>query len=616
MDNIYNKKFLLKTAELSQGEIDAYKSVLDNYENNISEEHSLVAAMIVEGIEFRKKYDDIFDEVTSSLKGQVLSEETQNLFPIDAACNDAVTIMNSKASVFDVGRIQVELKSNNINQNDIDDPNRSETFIDTFNKILNETYLVSPNYKYAMSDAIKYSRAYPFSVTAANWDDKATLGEDTNFKGDIIFETVPVENFWWDSASNSIETCEYAFVSKMLSYRLVCDFLKELGSKGNIELFEAAYANLKVAAVSKGTSDVVTNQTLIDNGAVEILSLYRVMDDGKVTVYYVMDRKYIIGSKNLSIPYLPFAILKEHSIPSQFIGMSSVRLALPYIKQKHILDSCFTTIALSQKSPTYLISQQSQIEGQDILQWTIGNASGSAVVTQADVNNSVGMVPTPVIHTDSLNYRNILDVEISKAANVTDINNNMASKISGAAVQNAVTQSTIKENTSITELERYLVRIVKIIMSYLKHKLPNNRNKVLSFRTKGGELQELTKDEFSKLEADVFIDAALLRTSKQETQKQDLMTLLQMQMQYLGKADYITFEDIVEKFNLPNKRDVIERIRNQDEQVKLNNATQLVQGVMQVMQEVAQNPQAPEVNIEQATAMVLQSLEQQKKVGR
>jgi hypothetical protein len=51
----------------------------------------------------------------------------------------------------------------------------------------------------------------------------------------------------------------------------------------------------------------------------------------------------------------------------------------------------------------------------------------------------------------------------------TDLINGVTnSSITGAAVRNKEEQATIKDNTSITELKKYLVRFVSIVIEFMK----------------------------------------------------------------------------------------------------------------------------------------------------
>lgn len=618
-----DKRFY-KSCVIDKFELDVSTKVLEDYMVNQSEEYLIASCLIDEAKRERDShYSVLYKTIEDTIKGIVVADSVSDMFPIATGNSEAMAIMNSKASVFDVNQLNVELKQVNVELSAITEEEaratgRDETFISIFNRILNESYLPKPQYKFCFSDAIKYSRGYPMSISLIGWDDNAILGSETNFTGDITCENIPLDSFYWDPSANDIDNCEYVWISKILPYRKIDDFVSKLKIK-NLKLLEAFYiTENSTSPKTNGTSDLANNQVLINNGAIELITIYKkeVKDKKtKIKLYHVVGGTYVIAEQVYDIPYLPFSILKEHGVPNSFTGVSSVMLALPHIKQKYFIDGVCNNIALTMKNPIYLVSNSSGINGGDLIDYSTTDA-GKAITTNDNPQTSVALVQSPSIQNDMLVWRQQLDAEISKAINASDINN-FGSKLSGSAVQNVIEQSTIKENTSIVELEKYLVRFVRIMLSFIKVKLSEKKGE-LTFRAKVtkdtndsqdvlNEFISLTGDEFVKLEADILIDTSLLRTSKQQKQQQDLLQLYQMELQYKGKADITTLKDIVISLNLPNKEAVISRMIQESEQNKAQQAVQLVEGVTQLMQ----MPEAAELGVEEATMIVLQQLQEQ-----
>lgn len=618
-------KFYSKVV-LTKQEVQNYDNVLVDYAKNRSEEDSLVKILIEDAKTFRDtNYQTLYDDIDKVIKGNLLSSEVSELFPIDTGSNEALNIMNNKASIFDVGALQVELKPTKSIEKiaDSEGNDTEENFINLFNRILNENYLAKPQYKFAFSDAIKYSRGYPMAITLIGWDDNATLGNGTNFMGDITCETLPIDSFYWDPSCNDIDTAEYCYITKVLPYRKLEQFIKMLNAH-NIDLLDAFYvnSNKQSSASNQGNSELASNQVLIDNGAIELITLFkkkRKLNKTTIEVFHVVGQEYVIGKQEYDISYLPFAVLKENRVPNSFTGVSSVMLALPLLKQKYFLDGILNNIALMQKNPNYLISQSSGIDGKELVDFTGSEAGKVHTVNSENPHTAVALVPTPQIQTDMLTLRQLISVDIDKTIHSTDLNN-FGSKLSGSAVQNVINQATISENTSVVELERYLVRFITIMLEFLRVKLSKiKRQDYLNFRAKvvkdsqspngsDYEMIDITPDMFEELYADVIIDASLLRVSKQQKQQQDLLTLFQTQAQYFGKSDIITFKEIIENLNLPNKQAVVDRVLKQDEQVKTAQAVQLVQQVLQIMQDPQMQEQ--QVSIEEVVAMVLAQMQQ------
>lgn len=609
-----NNKFY-RTCKISKEELNVYNNIVNKYLTNISDEDDLINILIEDAKSNRdSNYGELYGDIEEVIKGETLSKEAREMFEVDTGNNDALAIMNSKASIFDVNAINVELKACSVDRKDFESV---ETFVSLFNRILNENYLTRPQYKFAISDAIKYSRGYPMAITLIGWDDNAMLGNSTDFVGDITCENIPLSNFYWDASSNSIDTAEYCFVTKVLPYMKVDKFISNL-KNGDSELLKAFYVTQQATVLQESNGSIVNNQMLVNNGAIELLTFYkkeRVNNKTKIKVYHVVGNKFVIGKQEYDIPYLPIAILKEHAAPNSFTGVSSVMLALPYLKQKAFLDGTIATIELMQKSPTYIFSNASGIDGSEVINWT-GNQSGKALATNSPLSDTAAMLQTPQLTQDMLSYRSALINDIQSVISASDMNN-FGSKLSGSAVQSIINQNSINENTSIIELEKYLVRFISIMLEFLKVKLPEMKKKTLNFRAKamtdeqdvnnnGYEIIGIEPKDFERLKADVYVDASLLRTSKQQKQQQDLMQLYQMQLQYLQDNDTITIKDIINTLNIPNKQAVVERVETNSQQQKLQQAVGLVQTVMQL----AQDPELAGADAQQLTMLAIQMMQQ------
>lgn len=597
------------------------KEIDKKWENN--EELDYIKDMISYSIQQRELMDVNYQEITNVLKGEVFSPEVKDLFTNDITDTEALAIMNSKAAIFDVQNINVELKPKSINLNK-DELQQAEilTNIGDFNRILNDAYLSKPKFSTVISEAIKYSRGYPMAVTLLGWDDNAILGSDTNLKGDITCENVPIENFWWDAASNDIDTCEYCFVVKMLPYQRVKQFVKNL-KDGDLQLLEAFHClvkNYQDTVNTMGSNNIITEDDLMVAGALQVLCFFKRQKQGNdyvVKVSYFLGRRYLLGTQILNIPYLPFAILKEQSAPNAFTGISSVMLAINSIRKKAFLDGCCTNILTQQKSPIYIVNASSGININELVN-TQSSDGAKVLTTNSNVGDSVYLLPNPQINNDMLVYRNALIQDIQRVVGSSDVANgvNFGSAISGAATQAMIDQATQRENTSITELYKYIVRFVRIVMFFIKEALLKvSKGRTTQFRVnniqdnKGEDLNNILIYEngfewLKDFEADIDLDVSYLRASKKSKQQQDLVQLYQIEKQYNnGSNSIITMEDIAETLNLPNKQQILNRIKANSEQEKLMKATDLVNTVFALME----TPDIQQLGVEQAVSLALEA---------
>lgn len=621
MNNKIDPRFIRASFSFTEKELADAGQTLSNYLKDQTEEQTFVEAFIQEGISnYNNVVRDTFEEVNNALQGNIGVGSLDELFPVSAGTNEAMSIMNSKATLFDTNQIRVELKTSAVNDFDKDEDDLERdmaTFIEVFSQVLNDTYLKNPEIKFAITDAIRLSRGYPMAITLIGWDDNLVLGSTTNFKGGVTCENIPVQNFYWDASANNINDCEYVFIKKTLPYRKVANFLTGLKDK-NFELLNAFYlTNSQQGQVNQNGSYFVSNNYLLQHGGLNLTILYRKIfnEDNSlkhIKIYYVVGDKYVIGTTILEgLTYLPFAILKEHSMPNTFMGISSVMMALPYIKQKYLIDGGCNNIVLNQKNPTYLIDQNSGIDGSTLLNWSAEN-NGQAIDCNGNipggVANAVHLVPSPQLQADVLQWRAIIEEEINKVISAGN-ENILNSKLSGAAIQTAVETDEIKTNSSVAELEKYLVGLVRIFLQFFKQNLParSKTHQSLSFAIDehkdsdaGYGVVDLDPKQFKFLEAEVVINADLLKTSRQQKQKQDLMELYQLELQYKGADTLSLLKDLVKEYDLPNKSAVLERMEAQEQEAIMSKAQQIVGLAMQSMQakvmvqEAQQDPEMQE----------------------
>lgn len=626
----------IKFLKFSQSEITNANQVCKNYlGSKINDnEYNLVMSLLENTIQDRTNisFDETLSTIENAIKGYVINDGLLDINgkPQTIPSGEAMTIINNKASIFDVNNLKVELKATtsltdeNIEEEVIDSNGDtviqydSRTYADLFNGILNGNYLSKPSFKFCVADAIRYSRGYPMAISMIGWDDNTLVGNDDNQLGDITFSNIPIQDFYWDPSSTSMDTCEYVAIKKVLSYDNVKAFISNI-KDGDVELLQSAYitmvSNYVSDSISANNNKNITNQ--ISNGAIELFTLYmkqRVNNKLQIKLYHIVNKQFIVATQVYDIPYLPFAILKETSAPNVFWGVSSVMIALPKIQQKALIDAAITTSILANKDDIVVYDSQS-INSNDLMNPTLSINGKNYVGTNGNVSSVIYNVPKSYVSNDTIAYLNMIDSEINKLTSSTDITQ-VGSKLSGSAVQNVLNQATIQENNSVIELEKYLVRLIQILMAFIRVKLTSKKDKELTFNytpsTDGDIMKQdgkatikITSDMIERFNGEVIIDASLLRTSKQLKQQQDLMALYQLQAQYFGKSDIITLVDIAKELNLPNKNAMIERLAQQDASVKLQQATQLVNGVLQLLQDPNIQQQFPNLTVEQAIQLLL-----------
>lgn len=641
LSKLYFNKF--KSNKVEQ---EALANLLKEYAISLEQEEllqdKLVISLIKDTIMGRQKtYDAQYQQITNLLQGDVLAnvENADEMFAINSSSSEAQSIMNSKASIFDVQNIYVELKPfalsyDSDNQNDVEkDIQRTKT-IQAFSQILNENYLSLPEYETAFSEAIKYSRGYPMAITLIGWDNNAILGTSSNQLGTITCENIPINHFWWDLSSNTIDNCEFAFISKNLSYRQIATFIKSL-PKHRLDLLNAYVITTSKKVPTQGTSRILSNEDLVQNGSIQLFSFFmkevdKNLNKVQIKVYHLVggaldDVKYIIGEQIIDIPYLPFAILKENSVSDSFTGISSVMLSKTYLQQKAIIDNTIASTTLLHKDIDIIVNGSSGIDARDILNETSQQGGRRVFTTNGNIGDSMSYLHKPAIDNSLFMWRNSLDNEITKSISSTEAGNgfNFGSATNGAAVNAMVQQATVKETPAVDELKKYLVRFVRVLLSFvrlqaksLRAKQSNsflNKTNQIGFRTRTSEGDNdydyalVDLEDLETIDGDVIIDATLLRQSKKQETLNQLIQLLQFEMQYTKKISFITLRDIINMLNVPNKQSILERLEKENEENKYQKSLQFAQMVIQGLQQAQE--QGQDMSLEELVGLIIQQLE-------
>ena len=613
--------------ESRDSQIDGWLKVLNAYSQNLPEEDAEVLEIIKKGIEGRTAItDSVYRGIANALAGSVVDQQTEDLFAFDEGSNEARLVMLNKAAAFDTSAIDIQLKpllkETTVATNTSGKPVVTSTsIVMEFNKYLN-SYLSNPKFDFVFADAIKFSRAFPMAITLLGWDDNIVVGNDTeNIVGDISCENIPIEDFWWDPASTSIEMSDYAFIKRHYPYGRVKQQLKSY-KDFQPDIIDAVHFVPGLGRDKNDTWEVpkINNEDKrIDYGAIGMKIVFKKHygsseESNNIDVYFVLADSFVIAKTKYNISTLPFAILKEDSVPNTFTGVSSVMMAMPKIKAKYVVDNTILSLIIQKKTPSYLASSSSGIDLKMFLT-NIENTNISGQYINGDVNNAIALVPTAPIDQELLLLSQSYVSDIDRMVSATDLINGVTnSSITGAAVRNKEEQATIKENTSVLELKRYLVRFVSILMEFLKNNMFNNgltKKDSLFLRSKNTDKDrgsdafnfwELKSDDVKYLIADVDIDVTLLRASKKLKQQNDLIQLYQIGLQYKSTEPIVTIQEIIEVLNIPNKEVILTRLSEESKNRELQLATQLVQYVMQMQQQ----PEYQQMQINDLTKMVLE----------
>lgn len=581
--------------------------------------------------EYKIRYNNTFKVVNDFLSGNPhgpIDGEGKSLFTLNLGNEDASSIVLQKSAIFDFNNLNIELKPRTPN---------TQIMVGVFNDYIN-SYLSLPMFRFAFADAVKTSRAYPFAVSMLGWDDKGVFsagGIQTSTKpGDVTIKNIDPYKFFWDPLSLDLSDASYCFYVDIMNFDKLYASLenKNAFNFSDKDLAKAVHiAKQNITSIQPEIRDrLITTYDQKQVGGEEIIVYFRRnFEDEVVDVYFVMCKDIVIAKTTIKCSELPFAILKEHFVEQSFLGKSSLMLAIPYIKQKMIIDATAQNIILLSKSPVYLVPKTSGISPNALLDID-GNNAPKVVFTNANPTESAVMLDRGAITQDTLMWRQNIEADLQKVVGINDAQSGygFGSATNGAAVNAMVQQATIRENDSLVELNKYLVRTTNILIQLIKNNLFNNaQEETQQFINENGEVvsgrknkrvtvrvdnpnadrsknasylfYEFNKNDLTMIDLDINVNVETLRIAKKEQQRQELFTLMQWSMQYQSNEPLVTAEELIDTLNLPNKGQVLSRLN----QTKMQAAIEKGAKILEIYDQMSQDPNLANLPKEQAYMM-------------
>lgn len=499
------------------------------------------------------------------------------------------------------------------------------------------SFLNDPINKKAMNRAKFESRGMPMSITCCLTNDNGALEPDIlTDSSEVFLKNIPVDKFWWQPSATEIENCDYVFTGDIYSWNQIIayakdkDFDKELITK----LYDASKAILNSKSVVDITTDkfepfkVQAKEVELAYKVPMIIYYERTKESNKWVVYqkFILYKNILIGTKKLNITNLPFAILKEYSVPNNFYGRSTVEMSLSVIRPLMLLDSVFQTITQDAYSQIGLINKASGINPKQIMQL---KRLGGGFIDYGSLNsniqnlgeNAIIYIKGRQITNEMLSFRQLLINELQTIAGINQITlgESYGSATNGSAVNGMIAQSTSRDADAIQEFTFYLHRVCVLLLDALKNQLMNGKRK-RNFYIQNADATDITKGNLFKpvlLTSDdtnagvgrIIINGEVLRVNKQEENLRNLLQLYQISSQNPPRdTDIVRPEDIVNQLSLPNKSTILSRAVSNSEIVKIGETASILAKAF----ELAKQPQAQMLSILDASTLINQELKAEK----
>ena len=525
--------------------------------------------------------------------------------------------------------------------------------VNKVNKVIKQ-YWKKSGLKYAIKDCLTTSRYLPVGITVldyGNFNTASMNGEVQNFynKKGIISQTVHPHRFFWDVRSFSIEGCRHATVAYRSTIEKVEQDLQNLDGKdkkdyqedilnllregktrgslaGQDNYAKGEFGNGKDFQTNQRTLTVHLHYRLVNKNFQETFDKNDSKTQGKkigktVCHLFYFVNGYLLDHNDLKIDELPIATVYEYKVPTSFYGLTTVELLVPQQKTVDLITNQMLANTLYLQNPIYVVSSSSGIDPVAFLKTKTENISSAFISNDesSTVSQSITMVDAPAIPETSIKLLQESKETLSILSGTEGAFKGQGGTTgSGSADQAMIERSEILDKGTVSEIEKYILRLSRIMF-----KLLTKNEKELSIRVDNENPNKGTTDEFINLKVEDIENLELevlpqVNFNPQLTQhqiKRDTLDLSNLGAQ-MG-VDILSPQEVVENFNLPNKSLILDRLNNQSknamkekfailvEMLKDNNVRDLIntpEGVGSLLDGILGEPNEKVDNVKQKLA--------------
>lgn len=257
-------------------------------------------------------------------------------------------------------------------------------------------------------------------------------------------------------------------------------------------------------------------------------------------------------------------------------------------KVVNLIESAMNNLAIHFTIPTVLVSDESGLDVKKVAK--LSGAAGVVYGVSGEPAKAITYLRPPSIDANLLTMKDSFILNIREYAGVNQAytgNIGTAGNTTGGA-QTAVQRATMVDTLPLTQIEKFVERITKMLIKYIAHYY---KGQVYHTRDKkenqdGYTFNSFTiEEDWEFMDFDYNIDLSIKTQNDKNRQYQTLLALYQMQNQYKDPVKLINSLDLVKLGELDNYDELFIRYKNMSE----SQMQEKVNMVMELMQ-IAQTP--------------------------
>lgn len=308
--------------------------------------------------------------------------------------------------------------------------------------------------------------------------------------------------------------------------------------------------------------------------------------DGFIEKTVLIESKIVEETKSLQIRVFPIAQLRWQKKLKSPYGTSLMKMLLPLQKVVNEIESANANANMQYSSPSYVISEDSGINPQELA--ASAGAPAAVYVVSSGVDPKTAVVPLMQnrgIDEGLVRTKQELERAIYKLAGVSDeFKGDMGTvgNTSGGA-DLAMQRSKVIEQRVLVNIEEFVEDLTRIIVEFIVNGFAGEDIYSRGEKRANGSFefkQFKIPENANELEYNFFIELNVRTQYSKEKQKQTLMELFNSERQY-GESELKTLNmlDLLKVMNIPQTQDIVQRY----ERISALDAEQKAQAVTEII---------------------------------
>jgi hypothetical protein len=336
----------------------------------------------------------------------------------------------------------------------------------------------------------------------------------------------------------------------------------------------------------------------------------------------MVEEKIVTEKMKLEINVFPIAQLRWEKKAQSPYGLSLMDRLLPEQKAINSIESAIVNSTLSTVAPQYVVRKDSGLDPKKVANFS--GAPGVVYSVNGDPTNAIVPLNNPKIDPQIIEIKREYELTIDKIASRSQEFlgrfGTAGNTASGAAA--ASSRATIIEQKFLSNMENFIEDLTRIIVEFLTKAFEGETMFTRSEERADGSFEfgeiEVSED-MKEMEYTFWIDLEIKTRYSRERERQLLLELFQFERQYDAPVKTITVKDLLQKFEVSNRQELVERydkLSRQDNAMKsgiIDRFTRIIVGadiderlVQQGIQEIMMGNETPTVD------EILKQIEQQR----